>query len=117
MTDNIVTVSNIESLLAKANTPQKAMEVEAMAAAAVAWAKEQHDFESAFEYSCAYLMSRINFYEVVKLTIKRGGDGSNQYISKGDNTVTLADYGFDKKHHRRLERFPFNGLTSCPKNP
>ena len=94
-------ITKAEHALYLAQTPQQSKDVEAMAAAAKAWAKEQNDYELVVNAARVFILSRRKTTELIQPDIKRGGDGSNQYQSKGDNDVTLADYGFTKKQWNR----------------
>ncbi len=66
-------VSKARQALAQADTPQKSKQVEAMAAAAIAWAtanegwhKEEDKFKLAFEASLVYIETRCNTTELIE---------------------------------------------------
>ena len=80
------------------------MEVEAMAAAAYAWAKERRDYDALVLAEHVYIMARRKTTELIEPYIARGGSGSNQHESKGNEYMTLADYGFTKMQWYRRVR-------------
>lgn len=85
---------------------RKSKEKEAAAAAHMAWAKEQGDYEAFANAWYAYVLQRRETTELCKPFVSYGGNGSNQYESKGDTRVTLADIGFTKKQwNRRVEEW------------
>ena len=97
-------LSKAQQALQIATTPEQTKQVEAMAAAARAWAKENNDYESVVGAGEVYIKARRKTTELIQPTIRLGGDGSNQYISKGNNDVTLADYGFTKMQWQRRKK-------------
>jgi phage N-6-adenine-methyltransferase len=102
----ITPVSRAEQALARASTPQETREVEAMAAAGKAWAKEQNDYELTFKAALIYILARCKTTELIMPTIKHGGDrGGNQHGEwQGNGTETLADYGFNKQQWNRRKK-------------
>lgn len=73
-------VSKAEQMLSVAETPEETKQVEAVAAAAIAWAKEQNDYELAFDASVVYIKARCKTTELYTPFIEHGGDrGENQY--------------------------------------
>lgn len=92
----ITRISKAEQALAVARTPAESKAVEALAAAARAWAKEQGDFENVVEAARIYILARRKTTELIAPEIKRGRP------IKGDNDVTfLQDYGFTNKQWQR----------------
>lgn len=91
-------VSEARQELAIAETPQASMKVEALAASAKAWAKEQNDYMLFMEAALIYFMARRKTTELVMPHIRQG-----QHGRESNNSVTfLADYGFTKMQwHRR----------------
>lgn len=105
----ITPVTKIERALAEVETPEEALEIEAMSAAYKAWAKEQDDFEQAFNANLGYIKSRCLATELIEPEVKRGGDrGENQY-SKWQSTKDGAlgvykNYGFTKRQWDRRKQ-------------
>ena len=99
--DALTPVSRAEQALAEATTPKETKEVEAMAAAAKAWAKEQNDFELAAEASWIYIQARCKTTELVEPTIRSSEQGRP---NKGNDVVTLVDYGFTKMQWNRRKQ-------------
>ncbi len=87
--------------LAKCETPKESKEVEVLASAARAWAKEKDDYEGFVQAEYVYVLARRKTTELIAPYVKRGGDGSNQYESKGNTDVTLADLNFTKMQWNR----------------
>lgn len=104
MTVAITPISKLEQELAQASTPKESKRVEEKAAAEKAHAKEQGDFEKVFHYALVYIRARCKTTELIKPTIRQGGDGSNQYGSKPNDTVRLADYGFTEMQWNRRSK-------------
>jgi phage N-6-adenine-methyltransferase len=109
MTTAPTPVSRAEQALAVAKTPRESKAVEAMAAAAKAWARENDDFEKVVEAARIYILARRKTTELsVPFAPKHGGDrGKNQYaVWQADGPVDLAnqDFGFtEKQWSRRLK--------------
>lgn len=97
----IVGTSEIGRALLSADTPKKSKAVETMAATAKAYAKEQGDYKNYVDASYIYILARRNTTELIVPEIQHGGNGTNQYMSKGNNNVTLADFGFTKMQWNR----------------
>jgi len=90
-------INRAEQALQAATTPYESKQVEAMAAAAMAWAKEQNDYEKVVDAARIYLLSRCHTTELILPTIKQG-----RPEIKGNDIVTfLEDYGFSKMQWQR----------------
>jgi N6-adenosine-specific RNA methylase IME4 len=102
----ITPTSEIERRLASAKTPQETYKIEAEAAAAKAWAKEQNDYETLVKAALVYILAKRKTTELIEPEINQGGDkGANQYAQwQGNNVVTLADYGFTKMQWARRRK-------------
>ena len=95
-------VSKAERALARASTPEETREVEAMAAAAKAWAYEQNNYELAFEASVIYVTARCKTTELIMPTIRSQEMGRpNKY---DDNVILIGDYGFSQKQWNRRKK-------------
>jgi len=90
---NILPISYIENKLTNAGTPQETQAVEAISAAAIAYAKEQHDYETMVIATRIYLLARRKTTELILPEIQHGGQGNTR--------VTLLDYGFTKMQWNR----------------
>lgn len=103
MTTSITPLSAIEHSLALATTPEETKPVEAAAAAARAWAKENANYELFVKATRLYILARRRTTELVLPYIQHGGDrGKNQYAAwQGDTLVNLADFGFTNKQWSR----------------
>jgi hypothetical protein len=97
----IQTPAEAADFLSTATTPKEAKEVEAIAAANRSWAREHKRYEYYVNSTLLYIMARRRTTELILPNICPGGNGSNQYASKDDARVTLADYGFTKKQWNR----------------
>jgi hypothetical protein len=97
----IQTAAEVADFLSTATTPKEAKEVEAIAAANRSWAREHKRYEYYVNSTLLYIMARRRTTELILPNICLGGNGSNQYASKDDARVTLADYGFTKKQWNR----------------
>lgn len=87
-------VSKAEQALIQAKTPRESKQVEALAAAAKAWSKEQNDFEGVVKAAYVYILARRKTTELIVPNIRPPEFGRP---NKGNNIVTLiADYGFTK---------------------
>ena len=93
-------VSKAERALGLARTPEQTKEVEALAAAAKAWAKEQGDLELTFDAASIYIKARCKTTELIDPSIKHG----DQRRFQGDGIVTLEDYGFTRKQWNRRKK-------------
>ncbi|GAF73119.1 unnamed protein product, partial [marine sediment metagenome] len=92
-------ISKAEQALVMASTPGESRLVEAMAAAAKAWAREQDDFELAYDAALIYIQARCKTTELIEPTIKQG-----RPIKGDDNVTFLEDYGFTRKQWSRRKR-------------
>jgi len=93
-------ISKAEQALAYAKTPEESRQVEAMAAAAKAWAKEQNDFEGVVEASEIYILAKRKTTELIEPEIRQG-----QYGREKDNDVNfIKDYGFTHKQWTRRKQ-------------
>ncbi len=94
----ITPVDRAEQALANASTPKETKQVEGMAQAAKAWAKEQNDYEMFVAAAHIYIMARRKTTELILPEITHGGN----------HIVTLNDYGFTKMQwHRRIKELEF----------
>jgi len=95
-------ITKAEHALYLAQTPQQSKEVEAMAAAAKAWAKEQNDYELVVNAARVFILSRRKTTELIKPNINHGGDRKSDNWNQVDNDVHLiSDYGFTQKQWNR----------------
>lgn len=93
----IASISGIEQRLAIATRPQETREIETLATAAKAWAKEQGDYEMLVQAVRVYILARRKTTELIQPGIRQG-----QYGREGNDTVTfLSDYGFTKQQWNR----------------
>lgn len=93
-------ISIAEQKLALAKSPEESKEVEALAAAAIAWAKEQENYELIVDAWRAYVLARSKTTELILPDIKQG-----RPENKPDNDVKfLSDYGFTYKQWERRRR-------------
>ncbi len=95
----ITPVSRAEQALMQASTPQETREVEAMAAAAKAWAKEQGDLELTFGAACIYILARCKTTELILPTIRSQGDGRPS--KHNSDVILIGDYGFKPMQWQR----------------
>lgn len=102
--ESLVEMSVIERGLMLAQTPEQTKEIEAIALAARAWAQESHDYEMLVSAVRVYILARRKTTELVQPYVRLGGNGSNQYGSKGNDMATLADFGFTKQQWNRRVR-------------
>src|SRR3990167_10841768 len=89
-------ISMAEQALIAAKTPKESKDVEALAAAAKAWAKEQGYYEGVVDASRIHILARRNTTELIMPIIEHGGDHKSNDWNQGNNSVTLIDYGFTK---------------------
>lgn len=98
--NEITPLSKAEKALAAAKTPDESKQVEALAAAAKAWAKEQDDFEKVVLAARIYILARRKTTELIVPNIRQG-----QYGREGNDNVTfLSDYGFTKMQWSRRKK-------------
>jgi len=103
--DNAITpLTKIQQALARATTPEQSRDVEAMAAAAKAWAKEQGDYELVVEAERIYILARRKTTELIQPNITHGGDHTSDGWEQGNIDVTLLDYGFTKMQWERRKK-------------
>lgn len=95
-------LSEAERALTKADTPEKSRKVEAISAAAIAWAKEQDDFELHINAWEVYVKARRNTTELIEPEITQFH--GNRYIGGDDGVTSLKDYGFTKKQWSRRKK-------------
>lgn len=94
--DNLpAAITQAERALQFATTPRQTKRVEAMSAAAMAWAKEQDYYDLFVRASKVYILSRRKTTELVRPSIQHGGN------FQGDGVVTLSDFGFTRKQWSR----------------
>ena len=92
-------ISNGKYNLQQATRPEQTMPIEAVAAAAKAWAKEQGDYAMLVNAMHLWIMARRKTTELIKPDVTHGGN------NQGNKDVTLMDYGFTKMQwHRRRSR-------------
>lgn len=90
-------ITKAEQALQLATTPRQSKQVEALAAAAKAWAKEQDDFEMVVEAGRIYILARRRTTELIRPTIKQG-----RPENKPNDTVRfIKDYGFTQMQWNR----------------
>ena len=110
MTNELTPISKAEQALARATTPSESKQVEALAAAAKAWAREQNDFEKVVEAARIYILARRKTTELVVPHITHGDHGLQNRGINTETSVVLADYGFTKlQWHRRTKEL--EGIT------
>jgi len=66
----ITPTSEIERRLASAKTPQETYKIEAEAAAAKAWAKEQNDYETLVKAALVYILAKRKTTELIEPEIR-----------------------------------------------
>jgi ParB family chromosome partitioning protein len=99
---SLTPITKAAQALADAKTPDQSKKVEAMAAAARAWAKEQNDYELVVEAGTIYIKARRKTTNLIEPTIIHGGDHKSENWDQGNDAVTLiADYGFTKMQWSR----------------
>jgi len=99
MSNELTPVSRAEQALVAAKTPRESKAVEALAAAAKAWARENDDFEKVVESARIYILARRKTTELILPSIHQGRPG------KGNDSVTfLEDYGFTKMQWSRRKQ-------------
>lgn len=102
MTSAIVPTSPALNAIAKAKTPAESKKYESVSAAAIAWAKEERNYEGLVKATLAYIMARRKTTELLKPFIQHGGN------RQGNIAVTLPPTlmektGFTKMQwHRRV---------------
>jgi hypothetical protein len=106
MTTSITRLNTLEHRLAIATTPEETKPIEATAAAAMAWARENQNYELLVKAARVYVLARRRTTELVLPFIQHGGDrGKNQYAEwQGDSHATLPDFGFNNKQWNRRVR-------------
>lgn len=104
MSDEITPLSKAEQALARATTPQQSKEVEAMAAAARAWANEQENYELVIDAFRIYFLARCKTTELIAPNIRQGGDHKSENWDQSDIDVTLINYGFTPKQFSRRKK-------------
>ena len=112
----ITPLTKIQQALSRAVTPEQSKAVEAMAAAAQAWAKEQDDYELVVEAGKVYILARRKTTELIEPHIRQGQHGREN----DTNVLFISDYGFtDKQWFRRkkelevMESDIFDYLDDC----
>lgn len=83
-----------------AKTPKETKKIESASAAAIAWAKEEGDYDTMVQATKLYVLARRKTTELLKPFIQHGGNRQGQ----GNLPVTLMDKtGFTKMQwHRRV---------------
>jgi phage N-6-adenine-methyltransferase len=98
----ITSLTKAQQALANAKTSAESKQVEILAATAKAWAKEQGDFEGAFEAACIYIQARCKTTELIIPTITQFH--GNRFIGGDDTVTSLENYGFTKKQWERRRK-------------
>lgn len=87
---------SIVTALELATSPKKTKRIEASAAAAIAYAKEEGDYEAMVDHTFVYLLARRKTTELIRPLIQHGGQGHQR--------VTLGQIGFTKMQwFRRMQ--------------
>lgn len=105
MTNALAPTSKAQQALSRATTPAESKAVEALAAAAKAWAKENDDFEKVVEAARVYILARRKTTELLmpELGHRRGGDRRSVQFQT-DGAVDLNEYGFTQKQWERRRK-------------
>jgi len=99
MSKQLTSYSELEQNLTQSTDPKETYKIEAVAAAAKAYAKEQNDYESLVKASLVYILAKRRTTELIEPEILHGSvDGY------GNRPVTLADYGFTKMQWQRRKK-------------
>ena len=94
-------VSKMKQILAASTDPKETKQVEEMAAASRAWAKEHQDFDVYVNSAFLYVLARRRTTELVMPHIQHGG-----HNKQGFELDTLQDFGFTKSQWtRRCKEF------------
>lgn len=102
-TSELMKVSSAEKALAFATTPEQSKNVESVAAAAIAWAKEQGDYELAVEAARVYILARRKTTELIEPNIYQFH--GNRFVGSNEELPpTLEDFGFSKMQWLRRRR-------------
>ena len=106
MQDKRELLTRAEAQITSATDPSKTYKLEADMKAAQAWAKEQQNYEMVIEAGRLYLLAKRKTTELIAPGIYHGPHrwdrGDNLVTSnKGNEIVTLSDFGFDKKEWSR----------------
>jgi 16S rRNA G966 N2-methylase RsmD len=106
MTDtSIMQVSPFMAQLAIAKEPEQTRKMEATAAAAMAWAKENENYEAYTTSWYAYVMARRRTTELVLPYIQHGDHGlQNRDDIDVISVSTLSDFGFSAKQWQRRKQ-------------
>jgi hypothetical protein len=96
----ITQISKAEQALARATTPEQSRNVEAVASAAKAWAREQGDFETVVGAAHVYILARRKTTELIAPKIRPGQNGRETDA----NVSFLEDFGFTQKQWSRRLR-------------
>ena len=115
MSEELTSISKAEQALNIASTPEESKEVEAMAAAAKAWASELGDYNLQCDAWRIYALARRKTTELIKPHIRQSTQG--RPLKKGDVGVTLLrDIDFTKKQWERrrkeLEKVTLDDIQS-----
>lgn len=96
-TQALTPVSKAERALAEAKTPAESKQVEALAAAAKAWARENDDFEGVVTAGRVYILARRKTSALIEPHIKRGRPPGKPDI----DVRFLDDFGLTYKQWQR----------------
>jgi hypothetical protein len=99
MSDELTKLTQAEQTLQLATDPEQSKVVESLSAAAIAWAKEQGDYELAIAAARVYILARRKTTELIKPNI--GGFQGNQYVVGNIDVTHLEDFGFTKMQWNR----------------
>jgi hypothetical protein len=106
MANDVTLVSKAERMLAEAKTPKQSKSVEAVASAAMAWAREQEDYEVLIGATRIYVLARRKTTELIAPEIVHGDHGVNQHVRVNtdvNSLPTVEDFGFtNMQWSRRL---------------
>ncbi len=104
MANAITQLSMVQQALAQASTPAESKKVEAMAAAAKAWAKEQGDYELEVEACETYIKARRKTTGLIEPNIIHGDHGLQNNRGIKDDTSVLADFNLTKLQWQRRKK-------------
>jgi hypothetical protein len=100
--DNLIHLTEIERKLAQASDPKETYKMEAGAAAARAWAKEQNDYEMLIKAALAYILAKRRTTELIEPEIVKYH--GNQHKGPNYDVKSLSDYGFTYMQWQRRKK-------------
>ena len=101
MQDKRELLTRAEAQITSATDPSKTYKLEADMKAAQAWAKEQQNYEMVIEAGRLYLLAKRKTTELIAPGIR---DPNMGRPNKGNEIVTLSDFGFDKMEWSRRKK-------------